>query len=271
MGWSPPPYGPYDYYLVTSAFRKSIKLDKPEDAIFWLEVMITSGDEKANKAGKKHAAKQLWIMAAEDCMDQAVTMRAFAVYQMVDVVGETDQLYFLTYQMCKATKWWETEEGRLVTTLWAKAEGDVRRDKQAMAVGGKLTHEFPSYAKDRHTRLGWDSMKKYHFWDDRFSGTWMGRLKSAYMYVMKGNVRVTEHDYPDEGFLQAWEERADLMQLDITHDDVKYGVGQILTTAGEQKVFGPGWAKDQWKDKPVGGQQSLFQTDPIETDPTQQF
>lgn len=259
-GYTPPPYGPYDYYQTVSAFRKSIKLDKPEDAIFWLEVMITSGDEKANKAGKKTAAKQLWIMAAEDCMDQAVTMRAFAVYQMVDVVGETDQLYFLTYQMCKAPKWWETEEGITVTTLWAKAEGDVRRDKQAMAVGGKLTHEFPSYAKDRHTSPGWATMKKFGWWDDRFSGTWMGRLKSAYMFAVKGR-RLTEDDYPDEGFLQAWEERADLMQLDITHDDVKFGVGQILTTDGEQKVFGPNWAKEHWKDKPVGGQQHLF-TDP---------
>ncbi|QOP66230.1 AAA-ATPase [Arthrobacter phage DanielleIgnace] len=247
-----PPYGPYDAYLVTSSLRKAIKVDDPEQAIFWLQCMIESGDESANKAGKKAAAKQLWIMAAEDCMDQAVTMRAFAVYQMIDVVGETDQLYFLVYQMCKAPKWWETEEGRLVTTLWAKAEGDLKRDMKAMRTGGKLSHEFPSYAQDRHTRMGWATMKKFGYWDDRFSGTWMGRLKSAYMASKLGR-RLTPDDYPDEGFLQAWKDRMALQELDLNDDDVKMGVGQILTSDGEQQVYGPNWAKQEF-----GGQTELF-------------
>lgn len=252
MGYSPPPYGPYSYYEVVSAFRKSVKLNDPENAIFWLEVMITFGE----KAGKKTAAKQMWIMAAEDCMDQDVTMRAGLVYQMVDVVGETDQLYFLTYQMCSAPKWWETEDGRRVTTLWAKAEGDVKRDKRAAAVGGKLSHEVPSYAKDRHTSFGWETMKKLGWWDDRFSGTWMGRLKSAYMAQKLGR-RVEATDYPDEGFIAAWDERVALQELTLEDDDVKFGIGQILTTEGEEKVYGPKWAKEHF-----GGQQDLFEIDP---------
>jgi hypothetical protein len=245
VGYSPPPYGPYSYYETVSAFRKSIKLDDKENAIFWLEVMIDFGD----KAGKKTAAKQLWIMAAEDCMDQQVTMRAFAVWQMIDVVGETDQLYFLTYQMCNAVKWWESEEGREVTTLWAKAEGDVRRDKTAMAVGGKLSHEVPSYARDRHTSAGWATMKSGGYWDDRFSGTWMGRLKSAYMYVTKGR-RLTAEDYPDQGFLTAWDERVQLQGLTLEDDDVKFGVGQIRGTDGHEAVFGPNWAKEHFGTQP---------------------
>lgn len=252
MSYSPPPYGPYSYYEVVSAFRKSIKLNDQQNAIFWLQVMIDFGD----KAGKKTAAKQLWIMAAEDCMDQDVTMRAGLVYQMIDVVGETDQLYFLTVQMCEAPKWWETDHGRRVTEMWAKAEGDVRRDKAAMAVGGKLSHEVPSYAKDRHTSYGWETMKKFGWWDDRFSGTWMGRLKSAYMHLKLGR-RLTADDFPDEGYVDYWDERVRLQGLDLTDDDVKFGIGQIRTSDGKQLTLGPKWATEHF-----GGQQDLFDLPP---------
>ncbi len=81
--------------------------------MYWLNVILTHGD----KAGPKTAATQLWIMAAEDIDDPAMVLRCFAVYSMIAKVGETDHLYFLVAEMCKARKWWETEEGRAVDEL----------------------------------------------------------------------------------------------------------------------------------------------------------
>lgn len=237
-----PPLGPYDYYEVISAFRKTIKLNKPEEAIFWLENILRHDE----KAGKKTAAKQLWIMAAEDINDQAVTMRAFAVYQMINVVGETDQLYFLTYQMCKAEKWWETEEGREVCRLWAKAEGDVNRNVGAMERGGMPTRPIPEYAKDRHTRTGWENFRRRGWWDDRFSGTFLGRFKTQYLFKRDG--KIDENSQLDEGFIQEWGERLELMGQGIESENVKYGMGEI-----NGEVYGPRWVQQNW-----GAQQELF-------------
>ena len=81
-----PPLGPYDSFEVLSAFRKSVKLDRPEEAIYWLTILLEFGGKPAQKT----AAKQLWIMAAEDVYDPQIVLRAFAVHQMAGTVQETD-------------------------------------------------------------------------------------------------------------------------------------------------------------------------------------
>lgn len=162
----PPPIGPYEHSEVLSALRKTIKLGLKEEAIYWLNVIVT----KAERGGPKMAAKQLWIMAAEDIDDQAVVMRAFAVFQMASAVQETDHLFFLVAQMCDAPKWWQTAAGREVDRLWSKAIGDLRTDPKPV----------PWYALDRHTRRGWDLRRKQDGqWNDDWSGTDEGRLKTT--------------------------------------------------------------------------------------------
>ena len=216
-GYQQPPLGPYQYHEVLSALRKEIKLDRPQQAIYWLSVLLKYGGPSASKT----AAKQLWIMAAEDCHDQAVTMRAFATYQMISVVGESDQLFFLTYQMCKAQKWWECPEGVEVDRMWGIADGMLNR--------GDVV-EIPPYAKDRHTRAGWASLKQNGFWDDRFSGTEMGRAKTAYLFARDGEI--TPESELDEGFIEVITARA--KEAAFGPEDTKYGIGKV-----GDRVIGP--------------------------------
>lgn len=193
-----PRLGPYPLHEVLSALRKSIKLGDVENAVYWLTVVLEYGGTSA----RKMAAKQLWIMAAEDVDDEAVVLRAHAVYQMAAVVPETDHLYFLTARMCRARKWWEHQQGREVDRLWSKALGDLRRGPKPV----------PSYALDRHTRRGWAIKRRTGHFDDRFSGTDLGRAKTAYLFQRDG--RLDPDADIDAGFWPVWRERRALEGLD---------------------------------------------------------
>jgi hypothetical protein len=188
---SPPPLGPYDFGEVLSALRKTIKLGDPENAIYWLNVLLTHG----GKTAQATAAKQLWVMAAEDVDDPAIVVRAFAVFQMAGRVGETDHLFFLVAEMCGAPKWWESASGRMVDWLWSKAIGDLKRSPK----------EIPVYALDRHTRGGWDRYRRGLGFDDRFSGTDIGRMKTVYLFQRDGSLRPDAEI--DDGFWEFWRER----------------------------------------------------------------
>lgn len=191
--------GQYDYFEVISALRKEIKLCRTEDAIYWLTVLLTYGES----AAKKTAAKQLWIMAAEDCYDEQIVMRAFAVYQMASKVNETDHLYFLVARMCKSAKWWESPEGKEVDYLWAKAEGDIK----------KRPKKIPSFAIDRHTARGKLRLRRGEHIDERFSGTDYGRQQTVYLYDKYGNL---SPDYElDEAFYTYWEQFRELLGHNI--------------------------------------------------------
>jgi replication-associated recombination protein RarA len=74
--------GQYDYFEVISALRKTIKVGREEDALYWLNVLVTLGD-----SGAKTGAKQLWIMAAENIDDELVVLRAFAVRTFRNIAG----------------------------------------------------------------------------------------------------------------------------------------------------------------------------------------
>jgi hypothetical protein len=188
---TPPPLGPYDHFEVLSALRKSVKLADTEAAIYWLNVLLTHG----GRSGPTTAAKQLWIMAAEDVDDPQIVLRAFAVVTMAGKVPETDHLVYLTAAMCSARKWWETADGREVDRLWSKAIGDLKRQPR----------EVPTYALDRHTRRGWDRFRAGLGFDDRFSGTEIGRAKTTYLYTRDGSL--SPDAQIDDGFWPVWRER----------------------------------------------------------------
>jgi hypothetical protein len=194
-----PTFGRYPVAEVVSAFRKEIKLGDIENALFWLHVILTF----AGKGGPRLAAKQLWIQAAEDIDDPVVVLRAAAVYQMAGTVSETDHLFFLVAHMCRARKWWQHHEGRQVDELWSKAVGDLKRDPKPI----------PSYALDRHTRRGWDIFQQTHEWDDRFSGTDVGRMKTLYLYKRDG--RLDRDAELDPGFEEFWQARLDLDAMSL--------------------------------------------------------
>lgn len=219
MGYQQPPFKndkegwSYQYYEVLSALRKAIKLHDKEQAIYWTNVIL-SGSEKG---GAKTVAKQLWIMSTEDVYDEMVVVRAALVYLMADKVPETDQVYYLVARMCDAQMWWESNEGALVDEYWAKAIGDLRDPARR--------REIPSYALDRHTSRGWAAQKAGREtlagrgFDDRFSGTDLGRMKSRYMFLRDGFLDAasavfrTRDGKEDLGFLEWWRQRRKLQGM----------------------------------------------------------
>ena len=206
-GYVMPPLGPYQWYEVVSALRKDVKLGNAEDAIYWATVMIkfTEKWETAHKS----LAKQLWISAAEDIDDPAVVARAFAVFQMAKEVPETEHLMYLIAQMCSARKYWEHDRGLEVDRMVQKALGDVEHPSRHRPI--------PPYALDRHTRRGWDLFRQTGQFDDRYSGTYLGRAKTAYMYLRDGvvdaesRVDARRDGSPDDGFVAYWSAIRELM------------------------------------------------------------
>jgi hypothetical protein len=202
--------GGYDGREVLSAFRKEVVLGNPDGAIYWANVILTYGGQSAQRL----LAKQCWIIAAEVVDDPVVVMRAYAVHQMAGVVPETDHAFYLVAHICRARKWWETDDGREVDRLWAKAIGDLKDPARR--------REVPDYALDRHTRRGWDVKREQGWWDDRFSGTDLGRQKTAHMFVRDGLIDSTSRvecdrdGVADESFWQAWRERKRLQGEDYS-------------------------------------------------------
>lgn len=194
MTYQQPKLNQYDYYEVVSALRKCIKLGMVEDAIYWANVTLTG-----SPSGQKIVAKQLWIMAAEDIYDEAVVLRAFAVYQMAGKVDETDHIFFLVARMARAPKWWEEPLGVEVDYLWSKAVGDLK----------KRPKEIPPFALDLHTAKGAIAKKHGRAYDDRFSGTDEGRQKTKYLWDRDG--RLDPDAYPDEQYWVYWEQYRELL------------------------------------------------------------
>jgi replication-associated recombination protein RarA len=194
MSYPQPKLGQYDYYETVSALRKCIKLGMVEDSIYWANVILTE-----SPSGQKIVAKQLWIMAAEDIFDEAVVMRAYAVYQMAGKVNETDHIFFLVARMARATKWWEEPLGVEVDYLWSKAVGMLK----------KCPKEIPTFALDLHTAKGAIAKKQGRAYDDRFSGTDAGRQKTKYLWDRDG--RLDPDEYPDDHFFVYWEQYRELL------------------------------------------------------------
>jgi hypothetical protein len=246
MAYKMPPLCGYDWFEVMSSLRKSIKLHNKEDAIYWVNVVLTGSE----KGGAKSVAKQLWIMSTEDVYSHEIVLRAAAVYQMAEKVPETDQVYYLAAAMCDAPMWWESPEGRLVDELWAKAIGDLKDPARRK--------EIPSYALDRHTSRGWSLFKRRvptkagPGFDDRFSGTDLGRQKSAYMLLRDGflNDQSDVWRFPDgredDGFMGFWADRRHLQGMeakDLEPNDplgpggLQPGGDQLFEVVGDQTVY----------------------------------
>lgn len=198
-----PPLGPYDNREVISALRKSTKMARKEEAIWWLTVALDCGSGTGGHL--KYLARQLWIMAAEDCYDQQIVLQAFAVYQMIGVCSETDHLYVLVSMMCDAEKMHE-DRGAEMDRLWGEAEGHMRNGRW---------REVPSYAVDRHTYRGKTMLHKGQRTDERFSGTTFGRLATRFIWKAYGEL--TPDGALTEKFWSWWHERKEA-----------YGVGKSL-------------------------------------------
>ena len=196
--------GEYDGREVLSAFRKEVVLGNLDGAVYWANVVLTYGGQSAQRL----LAKQCWIIASEVVDDPIVVLRAFAVHQMAGVVPETDHMFYLIGQMASSTKWFESDRGRDVDRAWSRAIGDLKDPARR--------HEIPPYALDRHTKRGWQVKAKTGWFDDRFSGTDLGRQKASYMFQRDGmidsdsRVDCDREGVADQGFWLWWMARKDL-------------------------------------------------------------
>lgn len=206
-----PNLGPYPYFEVLSALRKTIKLADKESAIYWANICLEfyKGGDPA-----KMVAKQLWIMAAEDIDEPSIVLRAFAVWQMAGTAGETDHIFFLAAQMCDqmakqrgkerltkeqlvmalvqamcdARKFWEHPGGVEVDGLWSKAIGDLARGLE----DPKELKPIPEVALDQHTARGKAMAKRTGEMRDELSGTDKGRMKTLTQFLATGKL---DYDY----------------------------------------------------------------------------
>lgn len=202
--------GGYDGREALSAFRKSIVLADLDEAVYWANVVLTHGGQSSHRL----ISKQCWIIAAEVVDDPQVVMRAFAVHQMAGVVPETDHVFYLIGQMVDAPKWFESDRGRNVDSAWSRAIGDLKDPARR--------HEIPEYALDRHTRRGWEIKAETGWFDDRFSGTDLGRQKTRYMFQRDGmidalsRVECDRDGVADDGFWNEWRARKRLQGDDYS-------------------------------------------------------
>lgn len=201
----------YDEYEVVSSLRKTIKHRQVDEAIYWLQVLIE------NKMVKR-AAKNLWIMAAEDIDEPMIVLRAFAVYVTANRVNETDHLLYLAQAMCsaphrdltnpkpieeqlvelaaamcKARMWWETVEGRHVEHLRLRAIDEINGPADQR-------RPVPEIAFDQHTRRGKAMARQGAFGKpgqlrDETSGTDVGRQKTMFQFLSNPDAAGLDPEY----------------------------------------------------------------------------
>jgi len=151
----------YDAFEVQSAFIKSIRLGRVDDAIYWLEVMLIGGAKPIN------IAKRLVIESQESGLGLSPAIYAVNAYNIQKISGNeaSDSLFQLVVYLCNCKKWWEDEIMRDFVRKWLS----IRQDVEKVSKRELPTHQIPKYALDVYTRR---NIIKYNIGepiDDRLS------------------------------------------------------------------------------------------------------
>lgn len=175
----------YDAFEVRSAFIKSIRLGKVEDAIYWLEVMLVGGAKPVN------IAKRLVIESQESGLGVAPAVYAEVVYNIQKISGNEapDSLFQLVVYLCNCKKWWEDEIMRDFVREWLS----IRQHVEKVSTKDLPPKPIPKYALDVHTRRGKIRFNMGESIDDRFSGTLKGMLTMAKLYEKNGRLDVNDY------------------------------------------------------------------------------
>lgn len=129
-------YGRDDHYDVVSAFIKSIRGSDPDAALYWLALMLASGEDA------RFIARRLVILASEDVglADPQALVVADAAARALEFVGLPEaklNLAQATVHLATAPK------SNRVTVALGRAEADVR---------GRPRGEVPAHLRDGHYR-----------------------------------------------------------------------------------------------------------------------
>lgn len=129
-------YGRDDHYDVVSAFIKSIRGSDPDAALYWLALMLASGEDA------RFIARRLVILASEDVglADPQALVVADAAARALEFVGLPEaklNLAQATVHLATAPK------SNRVTVALGRAEADVRERPRG---------EVPAHLRDGHYR-----------------------------------------------------------------------------------------------------------------------
>lgn len=163
---------------VVSALIKEMRLGNVENAFYWYQVMIEAGESYY------YLAITLINFAYEDGFEDAVTMISDACWRSMmsqkqrGMTGNTP--FWWIDRLCRATKFWETEEGRAREKAWNKVTDEIKKKG--------ATRTIPLYACDSHSHTGWKMKREGKDFDERFSGTRWGRVNMCVMYERDGKL-----------------------------------------------------------------------------------
>ena len=138
------------HYDVISAFIKSVRGSDPDAALYWLALMLESGEDPL------YIARRLVILASEDIglADSSALGLAVSAYQAVDMVGMPEARLILSHVT-------------LHLTLATKSNSSYRAISKAGAfVNERGNLEVPDYLKSSHPenkRYLYPHDYKYHY------------------------------------------------------------------------------------------------------------
>lgn len=185
-------------YEAVSAWLKCMRLGAVDEAFFWASVVF----EKGGRALLPYMGRRLGEFGVEDAYGPEAAHMG-QVYEALCKAGHWQAVWTGTEYMCRAPKWWESEEGRDFDRRWQES---LKKAKEAVA-SGQL--RYPSFALDVHTRMGQAVQRKYGEHDDRYSGTWEGRAFHSGQFLRLGHL--DRNDWGDRHVLN-------LTPSDVTKD-----------------------------------------------------
>jgi len=192
---------------VVSSLIKEMRLGNIENAYYWFQVMIEAGESYY------YVALTLINFAYEDCYDDHAIMisdacwRSMMAQKQKGLEGNTP--FWWVERLCRATKFWETEEGREREKIWWKVYDEIKKKGAVRPI--------PPYACDRHSHTGWKQKNAGGNFDERFSGNRWGRVNMCAMYERDGCL-----DPKGEPVLKS--RNIDDWKPGITPVDVKAGI-----------------------------------------------
>ena len=174
-----------------SAWIKSLRLGRLEDAFYWLNVMAKYYDEW-------YVARRMAAFAGEDCWDQQAIVLTSALWTLVDRKAPDiwNHINFTNWYLCQCPKFWNTDGGIEFYRMFIDLEKRFKDDGE----GGIEPEEVPSWAIDMHTATGREAAKNKE-WDkvdQRFSGTEVGIYSRILMWKRLGRLD------PDGGMDDYW-------------------------------------------------------------------
>ena len=182
----------YNEKDVVSAWIKSMRLGRVEDALYWLQIM--------EKAGVSwwYIGMRLVIFAYEDAFGPGPAIYANAAFEALKITKGDENINFsLTEYMCRAPKFWENEAG-------GEREWSYLRTRKEIKNGNKY-RQIPEYAKDGHCRAGFKMREEKGYYDNRFSGDTYGRVQMMKMFKRLKKLDPNDEQSKEE-LIKGWKQ-----------------------------------------------------------------